>query len=84
MRMLDVLMYLLLTASATGAGLCFWMAVENMQRKGFKIFWVFILSILITPFGAWIVSLVVKEAAPPEEVEKDAIAPPEQSPEMKS
>jgi hypothetical protein len=76
MRTLDVLMYFILTASATATGLCYWMAVQNMHRKGFKVFWVFIVSLLITPFGAWIVSLVLKEAAPPDEEAKEAIAPP--------
>jgi hypothetical protein len=76
MRTLDVLMYFALTASATAAGLCYWMAVQNMHRKRFKLFWVFIVSFLITPFGAWIVSLAVKEAAKPEEEIREAIAPP--------
>jgi hypothetical protein len=76
MRTLDVLMYFALTAVATAAGLCYWMAVEAMHRKGFKVFWVFILSILITPFGAWIVSLALKEAAKPEKHLEETIAPP--------
>jgi len=80
MRMLDVLMYFALTVGCTAAGLCYWMAVETMQRKGFKVYWVFILSILITPFGAWIVSLALKEAAPPIDKPGEAIAPPEQAP----
>ena len=65
MKTLDILAYFMLTASATAAGVCYAMAVETIRRKGFKLFWVFVLSLLITPFGAWIVSLVLKEGPPP-------------------
>ncbi len=64
MQMLDFLVYFLCTAFATACGVCYWMAVENTQRKGFKAYWVFVFSFLITPFGAWLVSLILREKLP--------------------
>ncbi len=58
-------MYFALTISATAVGVCYAMAVDGMKRKGFRWIWAVILSVLITPCGALIVSLALKEAPPP-------------------
>ena len=60
MRLVDILMYFVLTCVATMIGVCYAMAVETMQRKNYKAFWIYILSILITPVGAWLVAMIVK------------------------
>lgn len=66
MTIMDILMYFALTAFATAAGLLYSMCLENMQRKGFKTIWAFLLSLLVTPFGAYLASLVLRESPPPE------------------
>ena len=65
MRLLDILMYFMLTVSATACGVCYAMAIDTIRRKGFAWFWAIVLSVLITPFGAWIVALILREGPPP-------------------
>jgi len=60
------LTYFLTNAGATASALFCWMAIENMQpleikqKVHEKLALVFILSLLITPVGAWIVSAVIR------------------------
>jgi predicted permease len=62
----DVLKYFLGNAAATMSAIFYWMAVENMQpvelkqKVHQKLALVFFLSLLITPFGAWIASVVLR------------------------
>jgi hypothetical protein len=62
----DFLKYFLANAGATLSAIFYWMAVENMQpleikqKVHQKLALVFILSLLITPVGAWIVSAIFR------------------------
>lgn len=62
----EVLRYFLANAAATLSAIFYWMAVENMQpleikqKVHQKLALVFILSLLITPFGAWVVSSIIR------------------------
>lgn len=87
MRMIDVLMYFVLTCCATVIGVCYAMALETMRNKNFKVIWVYVLSILVTPIGAWIVSTIVRPSKPEESpaVQQEPAAPvaearPDESP----
>ncbi len=61
-----ILIYFLLSAGATACGIFYWMAIENMQPQEVKsstrrkLAHVFLLSLIFTPFGAWIISNIVK------------------------
>ncbi len=61
-----VLKYFLFNAGATISGILYWMAIENMQpielkqTEHKKLVFVFILSLLITPIGAWVVSTIMR------------------------
>ncbi|MFA6541291.1 MAG: hypothetical protein WCT99_06780 [Bacteroidota bacterium] len=57
---LEALKYLLISAGATGCGILYWMAMENMKYKKYTSFHVFVLSLLLTPLGAWIVSTFLR------------------------
>jgi len=62
----DILKYFLANAGATLSGIFYWMTIENMQpldmkqRIHQKLAFVFILSLLITPVGAWVVSSILR------------------------
>jgi hypothetical protein len=62
----EVLKYFLANAAATMGAVFYWMAVENMQpleikqKVHQKLALVFILSLLISPFGAWVVSSIIR------------------------
>ena len=62
----SVLAYFAANAIATLAGMLYWMAVENFQRleakqkTHHKLALVLVLSLLISPMGAWVVSIVVR------------------------
>ncbi len=60
MRLIDILVYFLFTAGATGCGILYWMAVETTKRKGFTPLLVFVLSIFFTPVIAWVGSMALK------------------------
>jgi len=60
MKTMDVLMYFAFTAFVTAAGVLYSVSLEAMHRKGFKAVWAFVLSLLITPFGAYFASLVLR------------------------
>ena len=64
MRTMDILMYFMLTCCATVIGVCYAMALETLRRKNLKLFWAYILSILVTPVGAWVVSTLVRGSEP--------------------
>jgi hypothetical protein len=55
-----LLLYIAVSACATVYGLLYWMAIENLGKVKFKYALTFILSMFLTPFGAWVVSLVLK------------------------
>ena len=61
-----LLQYFLFNAVATVSGILYWMSIENMQpveqkRKDHKkLVFVFILSLLISPVGVWIVSTIIR------------------------
>lgn len=53
--------YFMGTISATVSGIVYWLAIENLQpirepRKFEKLWLAALLSVLISPLGAWIVS----------------------------
>jgi hypothetical protein len=54
------LIYFAGAACATGSGLVYWMAIENLVKVKSKFVLVFILSLFLTPLGAWIISLIFK------------------------
>jgi hypothetical protein len=60
------LTYFLANAGATVSAIFYWMAVENMQpleikqKVHQKLALVFVLSLLITPVGAWVVSAIIR------------------------
>jgi hypothetical protein len=62
----EFLKYFLANAGATMTAIFYWMAVENMQplevkqKVHQKLGLVFILSLLITPLGAWVVSSIIR------------------------
>jgi hypothetical protein len=67
METLPVLLkYVLYNAAATAAGIFYWMAVENMQpleirqRTHQKLVFVFLISLVLTPFGAWMISSIFR------------------------
>ena len=50
----------LMSASGTVCGILYWMAMENMREKKYKVIHVFLLSLFLTPIGAWIVSAIYR------------------------
>jgi hypothetical protein len=67
METLPVLLkYVLYNAAATAAGIFYWMAVENMQpleirqRTHQKLVFVFLISLVLTPIGAWVISSILR------------------------
>jgi hypothetical protein len=55
-----LLLYLMASAGATICGLLYWMAIDNLGKIKGKYVFTFILSLFLSPFGAWVVSLVLK------------------------
>ncbi len=55
-----LLLYFLITSGATVNGLFYWMAVENLGKIKLKFVFTLFLSLLLTPFGAWVISLIFK------------------------
>ena len=61
----EVLKYFLANAGVTMSAIFYWMAIENMQplevkqKVHQKLGLVFILSLLISPLGAWVVSAII-------------------------
>ncbi len=64
--MTNLLLYFSASITATLAGLLFYMAVENLHPPGDaqgrrrQILTIAILSVLLTPLGAWFVSVVFR------------------------
>ncbi|MDR3666607.1 MAG: hypothetical protein P4L35_07185 [Ignavibacteriaceae bacterium] len=54
------LIYFSFTTSATISGVLYWMAIDNMQKVKYKFVLALFLSLLLTPFGAWVVSIALK------------------------
>ena len=60
------LTYFLANVGGTVGAIFYWMAVENLQpleikqKDHKKLALVFILSLLITPVGAWVVSAIIR------------------------
>jgi len=55
-----LLMILLVLASSTALGLMFWMALKNFGSLSNSLTYVTILSLLLSPVGAWAFSLFYK------------------------
>ena len=55
-----LLMYFTVASCATINGVLYWMAVENLHKVKYKFVLASILSLFLTPFGAWVVSLAIK------------------------
>jgi len=49
-----------MSASGTVCGILYWMSMENMRVKRYKVIHVFLLSLFLTPVGAWIVSTIYR------------------------
>ena len=56
MEMNTFLFIILGLCSATGSGLLFWMALQNFEGINHKLTYVIILSLFLTPAGAWFFS----------------------------
>jgi hypothetical protein len=56
----DMLKYLLFSAGATVSGILYWMSIENMKSSSHKLFYVFLLSLFLTPAGAWVVTTILR------------------------
>ena len=54
------LMYFTIACGTTVCGVLYWMIVENLAKVKYKFVLSFILSVILTPVGAWIISLVLK------------------------
>jgi hypothetical protein len=52
--------YLLIGSTATVCGILYWMAMENMREQRFRTFYIFTLSFLLPPVGAWVVSVILR------------------------
>jgi hypothetical protein len=55
-----VLKYLLIGSTSTVCGILYWMAMENMRYHRFRTFYIFTLSFLLTPVGAWVISVILR------------------------
>jgi hypothetical protein len=44
--------------AATGSGILYWMAMENMRDTKHRGITVFLLSVILSPAGAWVVSTI--------------------------
>jgi len=52
--------FFMLTILATMSGVLYWMAVDNLDHLKSKFVLSAALSIILTPFGAWAVSVFIK------------------------
>ena len=52
--------YIFICAGATGSGIVYWMAMENMKEIKYKTLYVFLSSLLLTPLGAWFISIFIR------------------------
>lgn len=57
---IDVLFYFLSSTGATLCGVLYWMSVQNMGDRHYKLLHVGLLSIFLTPVGAWVVTSLVR------------------------
>lgn len=55
-----ILLIILALCSSTALGLLFWMALKNFESLSNNLTYVIVLSLFLTPAGAWFVSLVYK------------------------
>lgn len=55
-----ILLILLALCSSTALGLMFWMALKNFESLSNNLTYVIVLSLFLTPAGAWFVSLFYK------------------------
>jgi NhaP-type Na+/H+ or K+/H+ antiporter len=65
-----LLKYFLATSAATAMGLLYWMAVANLEKYKMKFVLALLLSLLLTPAGAWIVSLILKARQLSKEIQR--------------
>lgn len=56
----DVLRYFLTSIGATISGILYWMSVQNLGDRRYKLLHAGLLSIFLTPFGAWVVTSLVR------------------------
>ena len=56
----EILLIFLALCSSTALGLMFWMALKNFESLSNKLTYVILLSLFLTPVGAWFVSLFYK------------------------
>lgn len=59
---IDVLFYFLSSTGATLCGIMYWMSVQNMGDRRYRLLQVGILSIFLTPVGAWVITSFVRMA----------------------
>ena len=52
--------YFFICAGATSCGIVYWMAIENMKDIKYKMLYVFLSSLLLTPLGAWFISIFIR------------------------
>jgi hypothetical protein len=55
-----ILFYFMIKASATVSGLFYLMTVENLGKMDNKFVLALILILFLAPFGAWVVSAILK------------------------
>ena len=55
-----ILLIILALCSSTALGLMFWMALKNFESLSHNLTYVIVLSLFLTPAGAWFVSLFYK------------------------
>ncbi len=55
-----VLRYFAYTAAATISGLFYWLAAENFREHKYRFLYALSLSVLLSPFGAWVISTIVR------------------------
>ena len=54
------LLYFLYTAGATASGIFYSMALDNMKHHEQRSIHVFVLSLMLTPLGAWFISTITR------------------------
>jgi hypothetical protein len=67
------LLYFLIAVGSTGTGIIYWMAMENMKDSKHQTLYVFLLSIFLTPYGAWIVTSIVRMRRISHELSKERL-----------
>ena len=56
----DILRYFLYSSGATVCGVLYWISVQNLGERHYKLVYVGLLTIFLSPFGAWAVTALVR------------------------